>query len=110
MSPGVRDYINEMYAGQTYINLTIVPPGWSTQPQVYQKIYRPYCGSCHSAQTGPLGFRSWGDVVREKLRVKQAVCEGTMPHAEVPFQKLWTDGGAVLLPGYLLAALGYSGC
>jgi hypothetical protein len=33
-----------------------------------------------------------------------------MPHAEVPFIKFWTRGGNVLLPGVLLASLGFAGC
>jgi hypothetical protein len=114
-APGVRDYITNMYRGrEAVIGATaddaFIPAGWTAQPSLYQDVYRPYCATCHSAISGSLGFRSWGDVLREKVRVKQAICTGTMPHAELPFKKFWTDGGQVLLPGVLLAALGYSSC
>jgi hypothetical protein len=115
VSAGVRDYITNMYRGQLLVpGATVddgyVPSGWAAQSGIYHDIYRPYCASCHSAQTGLLGFRSWDDLVREKGRVKRAVCGYTMPHAEVPFRKFWTEGGSVSRPGVLLAALGLTPC
>jgi len=115
IAPGVLQYITDLYGGRqsvpgTTVDDNRVPSGWATQPGLYQQIYRPFCASCHSAMTGSLDFRSFGDLQREKDRVKAAVCGGTMPHAEVPFIKFWTRGGNVLLPGVLLASLGFTGC
>ena len=88
-----------------------LPLGWEEQPALYRDVYRPYCALCHSAQNGLLGFTGWADLVREKGRVKRAICEGTMPHAEVPLLRFWNDGApAISRPTELLAALGYSGC
>ena len=114
-APGVREYITRMYRGRqlvlgTAVDDAYVPAEWSGQPAIYQQIYRPFCAGCHSAQTGPLGFLSWADLLREKVRVKKAICEGTMPHAEVPFSKFWSGGGAVSYPKTLLTALGYPSC
>jgi hypothetical protein len=115
VAPGVLQYITDLYGGRQAVPGTAaddnrVPSGWTTQPGLYQNVYRPYCATCHSALTGPLGFQSWGDLLREKARVKTAVCGGAMPHAEVPFLRFWTRGGNLLLPGALLTALGVSGC
>jgi len=109
VAPGVQAYINDISSGG-YLDFSGIPTGWQGQPDIYRKIYRPYCASCHSAQSGPLDFRAWADLVREKERVKRAICTGRMPHSEVPFRKFWSEGGDVLLPGWLLGALGYSGC
>lgn len=113
-APAVRDYINDMYRGQQLVPGAAVhddvPPGWTEQPGLYRQIYRPYCASCHLTQEGPLGIRSWNDLYRERARVQRSVCQGTMPHAEVPFWRFWTEGGAASLPGVLLASLGYDGC
>jgi hypothetical protein len=115
VSAGVREYITNMYrARQTVVGASVddafVPAGWVDQPGLYRDTYRPYCALCHSAQSGPLGFRSWADLLREKARVKRAVCGYTMPHSELPLQRFWTEGGAGSRPGALLAALGYSSC
>ena len=115
IAPGVLQYITDLYGGRQSVPGTVVddsrvPAAWATQPGLYQQVYRPYCASCHSAMTGPLDFRSFGDLQRVKDRVKAAVCGGTMPHAEVPFIKFWTRGGTVLLPGVLLSSLGFTGC
>lgn len=113
---GVREYITNMYqAKQTVVGTTVdenyVPSAWADQPGLYRDIYRPYCALCHSTQTGPLGFRSWGDLLRERARVKHAICEGTMPHGEVSLKRFWADGAPVVSrPGVLLAALGYPSC
>ncbi len=114
-APGVREYINRMYRGRQLIlgaavDDAYVPPEWSAEPAVYQQIYRPFCAGCHAAQTGPLGFLSWADLLREKVRVKKAICEGTMPHSEVPFWKYWTGSGTVSYSRTLLTALGYPSC
>jgi hypothetical protein len=112
----VRNYITDMYRGrQTSIGAVVddayVPPAWASQPAVYRDVYRPFCASCHNSQTGTLGFASWADLVREKVRVQHAVCNAkSMPHAEVPFNKFWNDGGPGKWPGVLMTALGLPRC
>ena len=114
-SPGVRDYITQMYgARQSVIGASVsddfVPPGWASQPAVFKDVYRPYCASCHNAQSGSLGFRTWDDMVLEKVRVQRAICTGSMPHAEVPYARFWGGGASTPWPRQLLAALGYPPC
>ena len=114
-APGVRALLDTLYQGRLAVSedvdLTAVPRGWSSQAELYLTVFRPHCASCHNTMSDTLAFQSWNDVVLEKVRVRQAICTGTMPHAEVPFWRFWTGGGAISWPGLLLTALGYNdGC
>jgi hypothetical protein len=115
-APAVREQIQAMYAGRVAVpgatvNDLAAPPGWAQQPGLYRQVIAPYCGSCHFAQTGPYNFASWGNVLQHKQAIHRAVCQTfTMPHSEQSFRRFWTEGGPVLLPGLLAAALGYASC
>ena len=115
-APAIRAQISALYNGtpaaaRTPANDTAVPPGWAMQPGLYRQVIAPYCGSCHFAQTGPLHFGSFANLVDNKQRIQKAVCtDFTMPHSEVSFRRFWSDGGAVSLPGLLSTALGYTAC
>jgi hypothetical protein len=117
-SPAIKERLSAMYgaAGPQGFNSPrasdlAVPPGWSTQRGLYLQVIAPYCGSCHFAQTGPLAFGSWAEVLRQKESIQRAVCtDFTMPHSEIQFRKFWSAGGAVSLPGLLSTALGFPKC
>ena len=115
-SPAIRAQITALYNGSpsvplTHANDAAVPPGWSSQPGLYQQVIAPYCGSCHFAQTGSLSFITYGDLVANKDRVQKAVCaDFSMPHSEQSFRRFWSEGGAVSLPGMLSATLGFPKC
>jgi hypothetical protein len=113
MTPTMAAYVNGMYNGAVaQANDAFIPPGWTAQAGLYRDIVRPYCASCHMAQTGYLAFATWNDFLASKVRIQQSVCVArSMPHAEVPYQKFWTAGGStVFLPGVLSASLGYPKC
>jgi hypothetical protein len=112
--PMVQEYLAGLYGSGTAIGpatADFVPTGWATQPGLWRSVIRPYCTSCHMAQTGPLAFASWADVLVLKDAVQRTICkDATMPHAELLFRRFWGTGGAVSLPGMLSTALGFSSC
>ena len=64
-----------------------------------------------TAHHGTLALASFNDLVVLKDRVQKAVCtNATMPHSEILFNKFWSDGGNVFLPGLLSTALGFRSC
>jgi hypothetical protein len=119
-SPTIKERIRTLYAGTSLYptgafgsraNDLAVPPGWSGQPGLYQKVIAPYCGSCHFAQSGALSFSTYAQVVQVKQAIQRAVCvDFTMPHSEILFGKFWKEGGVVSLPGLLSTALGFPSC
>jgi hypothetical protein len=119
-SPTIKERIRTLYGGTpsnptggigARANDLAVPPGWSSQPGLYQKVIAPYCGSCHFAQSGALSFGSYAQVVQVKQAIQRSVCaDFTMPHSEILFRKFWNEGGAVSLPGLLSTALGFPNC
>jgi hypothetical protein len=120
-SPTIRERIRTLYGGTALsptgttigrrANDLAVPPGWSSQPGLYQRVIAPYCGSCHFAQSGALSFGSYAQVLQVKEAIQRTVCtDFTMPHSEILFRKFWTEGGTVSLPGLLSTALGFPTC
>ena len=115
-APAVRAQISALYNGtptvaRTPANDAAVPPAWAMQPGLYRQVIAPYCGSCHFAQTGPLHFGSFANLMDNKQRIQKAVCtDFTMPHSEVSFRRFWSGGGAVSLPGLLSTVLGFTAC
>ena len=115
-SAAVAAYINGMYGGAAAqagarANDAYIPPGWTAQAGLYRDIVRPYCTTCHMSQSGDLAFTSWAAFLATKDRIQHAVCTvRSMPHAQLPYQKMWTSGSAVFLPGVLSTALGFTKC
>lgn len=119
-SPTIKERIRTLYGGTSSsptgglgarANDLAVPPGWSGQRGLYQKVIAPYCGSCHFAQSGALSFGSYAQVVQAKQAIQRTVCvDFTMPHSEILFRKFWSEGGTVSLPGLLSTALGFPSC
>lgn len=115
-SPTVREQIGALYGGAidtpgARANDAAVPPGWVSQPGLYRQVVAPYCGGCHFAQTGALTFASFANLQQQAQRVQRAVCRDfTMPHSEQGLRRIWSEGGAVSLPGLLSTALGFAKC
>jgi hypothetical protein len=73
------------------------PAPWGAQPQLYDRVVRPYCRGCHIMQPS----FDWSDPAQMtgafKPFVESRVCTGAgfpnnqrrMPHAEVPFKGFW---------------------
>jgi hypothetical protein len=115
-SPALRAQITALYGGSPTVTGTraidtAVPAGWTQQAGLYRQVIEPYCSACHFAQTGPLNFGSWANLLQNKQAVQRSVCtDFTMPHSEVSFRRFWSEGGAVSLPGLLSTVLGFSKC
>ena len=102
-------FIDGMYGGRvdvpgTKANNTWVPAGWSTAPNVYNAIVKQFCRTCHMAMSGDLTFSTYqkfrlpaynpntGQYLGGlKDRIQTAICNRSMPHAEVPFRKFWQN-------------------
>jgi hypothetical protein len=114
-SPAVAAYIRGLYNGTEATGAAIepyVPAAWSQHSSIYLSIVKPNCAMCHLAQTN-LTFMSAAQVMQNKALVYNSVCgpAKTMPHAEVPFVKFWTqDTGALFMPGVFALWLGYQSC
>jgi hypothetical protein len=115
-APTIKTQITTLYNGSpgtpnTPANDAAVPAGWASQPGLYKQVIAPYCGSCHFAQTGPLNFGTFKNVMDNKQRIQRAVCvDFSMPHSEQGLRKFWSEGGTVSLPGMLSTALGFPKC
>jgi hypothetical protein len=67
-----------------------VPSQWAAKPNVYDAVVKRYCRTCHLALREELDFTSSAQFLAVASRIQNAVCDlRTMPHAEVPFRKLW---------------------
>jgi fibronectin type III domain protein len=102
-------FIDGMYGGRvevpgTKANNTWVPSGWSTAPNVYNAVVKQFCRTCHMAMGGDLTFSTYQKFRSPaynpntgrylgglKDRIQMAICNGSMPHAEVPFRKFWQN-------------------
>ena len=74
-------------------NDNYVPAGWSSQPELYGKLVKPYCSSCHWSLEGSLGFLAAPDLLSRGAGMQRMLCDsGTrkMPHSEVAFNAFWT--------------------
>lgn len=115
-TPTISTQIATLYNGSPgtpgiTANDAAVPAGWASQPGLYKQVIAPYCGTCHFAQTGPLNFATYANVLANKQRIQRAVCvDFSMPHSEQGLRRFWTEGGTVSLPGMLSTALGFPKC
>ncbi len=68
---------------------------------MYDAVVKRYCRTCHLALREELDFTSAAQFQAVASRVQSAVCYlRSMPHAEVPYRKLWLSE-LPHLPGYL---------
>jgi hypothetical protein len=110
-------FIDGMYSGAvgtpgTHANDNWVPAGWAAKPNVYDVVKRT-CRTCHLAVSQSYDFTSYKQMLTDdKVPIQVSVCNGkSMPHAEVPYRKFWTQT-TVYLPGYWSdpSVLGLTGC
>lgn len=81
---------------------TQVPTGWGSQPNLYKNFFTPYCRSCHVASTA-FPFSAYQDFKSQASLIRGDVCRAhVMPHAEVPFKRIWTPGLGFLLSPFVL--------
>jgi hypothetical protein len=67
------------------------PAGWTSQPELYRNVFRPYCRMCHLGQSPKLANGGVRDLTFRDVNALSApvvhnfVCNlHDMPHAEVP--------------------------
>ena len=78
-----------------------VPPGWAGKPNIYDAVVKRYCRTCHLALEEHYDFTSERLFTGLAQTIQNALCyTRSMPHAEVPFRKLW-QSTLPYLPGYL---------
>jgi hypothetical protein len=116
-SPSVVSYITGMYGGRVGIPGAVaapnyVPTGWASEANLYTSVVKKNCAMCHLATNPAYDFLSAGNFLQNKALIQAAVCgAASMPHAEVPFNRFWTeDTGPIYVPGLLAARLGYPSC
>ncbi len=80
------------------------PPGWSSNPVAYLNFVAPYCRSCHIAQSATYDFTTLQLFRDAAILIRGDVCRGhSMPHAEVPFNRIW--GPSNPIPGLAVLVL-----
>lgn len=95
--PAIRNLIDSLYAGhvdvsQTRATLPQAPASWQAHAAAYTGFYAHYCRTCHSALTDPseqvrgLDFEDVNNLVSSGFQGD--VCNGIMPHAEVPYKAM----------------------
>jgi hypothetical protein len=91
-NPGdpIVELVDGLYQGDVHADGPAVdgyvPTGWLGNPDLYRSVVRPYCRTCHVAQSDPYAFRSLSDFENVVDVIKTAVCDTKdMPHAQVPF-------------------------
>jgi hypothetical protein len=89
-----------------------VPAGWAAKPNVYD-VFKRTCRTCHLAVAQTYDFTSYRQLTDYLGIVQIDMCGAShsMPHAEVPYRKFWTQT-TVYLPGYWSdpSVLGITGC
>lgn len=112
-TPLVGEYISKLYGGNWTLPArgNVVPAGWTGQTGLWNQVVRPFCIMCHMAQTGPLAFASFSDMMLVKDRVQKSVCtDGTMPHSELSFRSFWKLTPSGYPADILSTALGFTSC
>jgi hypothetical protein len=106
-SPAIVEMIDAMYpqgvGNQGSIaSDTQVPTGWISQPNLYKNFFTPYCRGCHVA-SATFPFRTYQEFKSLAPTIRADVCRAhSMPHAEVPFKRIWTPALGILLSPMVL--------
>jgi hypothetical protein len=100
----IRQWIDGMYSNDVNVPNTVsrddsVPQGWNAQRGPYLNFIAPYCRSCHVAvRNEKFDLTRHADFYSLPLLVRDDVCHRrVMPHAQVPFEKMWASPVAVLV-------------
>lgn len=117
-SQAVRRYIYGLYGGRIDVPgatavQNYVPQSWQQQHgSFYLDVLRPNCVMCHLAGPANLDFTTQSNFFGNGAAVHRSVCvDRSMPHAELPFKRFWTeDTGNIYVPGLLATLLGYPSC
>jgi len=107
-TPAIAEFVNGSYANNvntpgTTQDPNFIPAGWSKTPaqiKVYNSVIKPYCRTCHSAQTS-LTFAKATDAENNRALIIGDVCSThKMPHAQQTLKKFWSSGARAQLLGF----------
>jgi hypothetical protein len=104
----IVDLINVMSASPDPIKAArdYVPPGWAANPDLYHRVTRPYCRSCHIAQAYDYSWTDFSQWTKRLRQLEAQVCsKHNMPHAQVPFERFWLTLDSPYTPDYLAGQL-----
>src|SRR5262249_60076392 len=65
-----------------------VPDAWRGLPDIWTKVVKPSCRTCHMHQPDFMNFDNPGDAWLA-IPGAQRVCTGDMPNAMAPMLRLW---------------------
>lgn len=90
-------------------NTNFVPPGYVSDPGLYNTVFKPYCRSCHIAQTGytlsnPTQLLTWDINDNNRNSGYDMFHVFEMPHAELTSHNFWNSPA----PAYLADRGGWS--
>lgn len=113
----ISDQIALWYANSPTFLSNALPSGWSSAPDTYRQVVRPYCRGCHiSMPTGPLTFSTSANFDSLAGVIGPDVCDGdsdpmnrvamSMPHAWQTAKLFWTSDARAKLFGALKGNLG----
>jgi hypothetical protein len=113
-APVVRELIRGWYENTTEQNSPFVPEGWKGQTQLYRRVVKPSCRTCHVAmRPGPPvlpdspdldfdrfeGFKNQANTIRDRVcRNAEGITNPdvvrlfrSMPNSKVTFDLFWLD-------------------
>jgi hypothetical protein len=84
------------------------PPtcGWTANATFYHDVPRVFCRTCHVAHSDAFNWESYTYVTGDPTAVSSAIASHSMPFAQVPYDGLWTNGGAQSEIDQFLQSLG----
>ena len=108
--PAVAEYLAGM-AKHPLSEENYVPQGWAQHAPLYQAVIRPYCITCHMAARQDVNLMSYDNMIRNAALIYNDVCrDHTMPHAELTYQRFWSDPAQPSLADQLAQAVGQPRC
>jgi hypothetical protein len=93
---GITELVAGWYDGNTAPSgpnqdTEFVPAGWSSQPDVYREVVKPYCRGCHLA-LDVVDFNTFAELQAFQALALDRVCElYDMPHAQVTRENFWAS-------------------
>ncbi len=105
------EQMNTLYQGEVdtpnAVAQPIPPPdaSWAGHEEVWEKVTKPACRTCHIYQSPAWNMREYGHAVRVGSKL---VCGGQMPNAMSPMLKLWKTTDP-FMPSWYVSQVSYYG-
>ena len=121
-APVVKQLIDGWYLGaRTEQDREFIPSGWKGHEQLYRRVVKPSCRTCHVAMRPGFNFDTFGGFENLASATQQRVCvdagvnlppevvrlSRSMPNSKVTFDQFWLDRvRRTVLARFLRDALG----